>query len=231
MSEASHGHHSTMTDSEYVLTYEPLVSFLGAALGETTEVVLHDVANLDSSVVAIANGHVTGRGIGSPATDLILRALRTEQYEGRDFVTGYMVSSSVPNRLRSATYFIRRDGRIVGTLCINSDQTLLRSLEALVGRIGDSYFEEAGDDTRTETAEKPEFIGQSLSEMTTSAIDTALGTRPFPVSHYTQEDRLDVVKLLEEDGFFQLRGAVTELAGRLGVSEPSIYRYLKQIRA
>lgn len=223
---------SSLTDSEYVLKYASLVEFLGVAFGKTTEVVLHDAANLDESVVAIANGHVTGREIGSPATDLILRAMRTEQYKGRAYVTGYMaVSSTTAKRLRSATYFIRRDGRLVGALCINSDQTLLRSLEALVTQIGDVHFEENNAEDKGTIGEKPEYIGQSISDMTSSAIDGALNMRPFPVTHYTPEDRLKVVEYLEEDGFFQLKGAVTELAGRLGVSEPSIYRYLKQIRA
>lgn len=220
-----------LTDSEYVFRFASLVEFLGAAFGKTTEVILHDVANLDESVVAIANGHVTGRDIGSPATDLILRAMQTEQYAGRTYVTGYMaVSSSVGNRLRSATYFIRRGGRLVGALCINTDQTLLRSLEALVTQIGDAHFERNDAEDKGTIGEKPEYIGQSISDMTTSAIDAALNVHPFPVTHYTPEDRLQVVEYLEEDGFFQLKGAVTELAGRLGVSEPSIYRYLKQIR-
>ncbi|WP_230198317.1 helix-turn-helix transcriptional regulator [Flaviflexus massiliensis] len=223
--------HLELNDSEYVMSFAPLVTFLGEALGRATEVVLHDVADLDHSVVAIANGEVTGRKVGSPATDLIIRAVHTKQYDNREFVTGYTVNSDVPRSLRSATYFIRKDGRIVGALCLNADQTLLRNLDALVSQIGNAYFSNLDDRDQETEEEKPELIANSISEITSTAIDTAFGQRPYPVAHYTQEDRLEIVRILDEDGFFQLRGAVSVLASRLLVSEPTIYRYLKQSRS
>ncbi|MDN6271045.1 MAG: helix-turn-helix domain-containing protein, partial [Tetragenococcus koreensis] len=45
----------------------------------------------------------------------------------------------------------------------------------------------------------------------------------------TQEAKMDIVKTLEEKNIFQLKGAVTETAGLLNVSEPTIYRYRKLI--
>ena len=40
-------------DSEVIASYIPLVSFLGEVVGRNTEVVLHDLADIDASVVAI----------------------------------------------------------------------------------------------------------------------------------------------------------------------------------
>ena len=40
--------------------YCELVGFLGKVLGQDYEVVLHDLSNMDNSVVAVANGHVSG---------------------------------------------------------------------------------------------------------------------------------------------------------------------------
>ena len=222
----------SLTDSQYVARFAPLVDFLGAALGPTTEVVLHDVADLDASVVAIANSHVSGRKVGSPATDLMLRVLRAGKADQRPYVTGYSaLSSTGASHLRSATYFIRRESRIVGMLCINADQTLLKSLEKLTGEIAEAFF--AGEDgpTKLQATEGSETLSTSIADITSGAIRTALATRPVTVDHYSAEDRLAVVKLLDDGGFFQLKGAVADLAGALQISEPSISRYLRQVRA
>ncbi|WP_070740748.1 helix-turn-helix domain-containing protein [Corynebacterium sp. HMSC073D01] len=56
------------------------------------------------------------------------------------------------------------------------------------------------------------------------------GSRSVDVDHYSTEDRLAVVKLLDDDGYFQLKGSVADLANALEISEPSIYRYLRQVR-
>ena len=68
-------------DSEVIASYIPLVSFLGEVVGRNTEVVLHDLADIDASVVAIVNGEVSGRTVGSPATDLVLRELEEDSGE------------------------------------------------------------------------------------------------------------------------------------------------------
>src|SRR5688572_22137566 len=44
----------------------PIVRMLGTMVGNHIEVVLHDMAKPESSIVAIANGHVSGRRIGNP---------------------------------------------------------------------------------------------------------------------------------------------------------------------
>ena len=61
--------------------YCELVGFLGKVLGQDYEVVLHDLTNMDNSVVAVANGHVSGRKIGSPMNENGLRLIRTEAWK------------------------------------------------------------------------------------------------------------------------------------------------------
>lgn len=43
----------------------------------------------------------------------------------------------------------------------------------------------------------------------------------------TQEAKVEIVEILEEKNIFQLKGAVSEVAKLLRVSEPTIYRYRK----
>lgn len=46
----------------------------------------------------------------------------------------------------------------------------------------------------------------------------------------TMEQRLEIIKELDEKNVFQLKGAVSDVAKVLNVSEPTMYRYLKQIK-
>ncbi|RBP99343.1 helix-turn-helix transcriptional regulator [Bifidobacterium xylocopae] len=128
-------------DRRYVQAFKPLVAFLGQVCGPLTEIALHDASRPDSSIVAIANGQVSGRTVGSPATDLMLRILGRGKAENRDYIAGYAghaANSDIP--LLSSTYFIRRQGRIVGMLCINRDQSALAALSRAVVDVRDSYF-------------------------------------------------------------------------------------------
>ena len=60
-----------MTDLLY--SYKTTVKFLGSVLGPDYEVVLQDLSNINHSVIAIENGHISGRTIGSPLTSAVFR--------------------------------------------------------------------------------------------------------------------------------------------------------------
>ena len=121
-------------DSEIVASYIPLVSFLGEVVGRNTEVVLHDLVDIDASVVAIVNGEVSGRTVGSPATDLVLRELEEDSGEQVPYRVHYTARAG-GRTLASSSFFIRRDGRLIGMLCVNTDHTLMRRLESLVAEV------------------------------------------------------------------------------------------------
>lgn len=54
----------------------PLIKGIAKALGPNCEVVLHDLYDVEHSLVAIENNHITGRKIGDPSTNLGLEVLR-----------------------------------------------------------------------------------------------------------------------------------------------------------
>ena len=79
----------------------PVVQGLAEMFGPDCEVVLHDVARVPHSIVAIENGSVTGRTVGDVPTDLMLRTLRHAD-EAQDV------------RL----YLTSRDGKILKSLAV-----------------------------------------------------------------------------------------------------------------
>jgi len=102
--------------------YLPLVDFIAECMGENTEVVLHDLTDYHQSVVAIRNGNISGRSVGSPITDLSLKVLKAAIFEQVPYMANYQGVAKNGHMLKSSTYFIKDDSeRFVGMLCVNTD--------------------------------------------------------------------------------------------------------------
>lgn len=102
--------------------YAVLVEFLGEILGDGCEVLLHDCSDFNESIVAVANSHISGRSLGGPATDLVLRIWKSKRYEHTDYYTNYTSYSSDGRAFRSSTFFVRNtSGQVIALLCINQD--------------------------------------------------------------------------------------------------------------
>lgn len=223
-----------LDDSDaYVRSFVPLVEFLGAALGPSAEVVLHDAARPDNSVIAIVNGHVSGRRVGSPATDLMLKVLRDGTRDNRDYVIGYTGRTPQHDRLIvSSTFFIRYNGRIVGTLCINTDRTAFNTLRNSIEQFAHAYFDSSASEPQDSTGEpREENLVVSVSDMASQEIEAMSAARGgLPAEKFSVDDRMTVMRTLNDRGYFHFKGAIGKVASRLGVAESTAYRYLHAVQ-
>jgi predicted transcriptional regulator YheO len=201
----------------------PVVRGLAEMFGPECEVVLHDVARLPHSIVAIENGSVTGRSVGDVPTDRMLRSLRNAD-ESRD--VRLYISSHEGKILKSLAVTLRdEDGRPYGLLGVNHDvsemvqaQRVLSGLTA-VGRLGGGAATESDEifagDIRDVVAG---MVTQILAEM---------GKNPSAMS---REEKMEVVKRLEERGAFLVKRSAEQVAEALDLSRYTIFAYLKEIR-
>lgn len=180
------------------------------------EVVIHDLADLEHSIVWI-EGDVTHRRIGGSMTDLGLELVQAG--ETQDL---FVYRSQVDGKtLQSSSVFLRdQDGRAWGSFCINFNITPLlqfqRYLESMVPVSPKADFKERFTDDIEETLHQlildaTERIGKPLSEL-------------------TREERLELVRALEHKGAFLVRRAVPFIAQHLNVTRYTIYNYLAEIR-
>ena len=65
--------------NELLKPYMPLVDFLADYLGSNAEVLLHDLTNLEHSIVKIRNGHISGRKEGTPVQTLPCGSCRSRR--------------------------------------------------------------------------------------------------------------------------------------------------------
>jgi len=197
-----------------------IVPGLARVLGDGAEVVLHELSHPQDSVVAIA-GNVTGRKVGAPLTDLVLRLMRAGQV-GDDLIN-YPSRSADGKVLRSSTIFIRDEqGELIGCLCINFDITKWM--------IAKHVIEGYCHTTPLGGGAQETFI-QDVEVMLRSNIQEVIEQGGIPVSMMKKEDKLRVVKSLDERGIFLIKGAVENVAKFLDVSRYTIYNYLDEIRS
>ncbi|RFA17032.1 hypothetical protein B7R22_01695 [Subtercola boreus] len=223
--------------------YLALLPFLASLLGARTEIVLHDISDLSRSIIAVENGEMSGRSVGGPATDLVLKILQNHDYLERDYLTNYLAQSQTGGYFRSSTFFVRDDaGQVIGMLCLNVDdgplheaRQLLESITRTTGLLKSSgqapdaahAASSAGSSAGTEVAER---LSLSVDELTRDNVARTVSRLGVDGSRMTPDEKVQAVRELDSVGIFLMKGAVSHAAVELHVSEPTVYRYLKLAR-
>ncbi len=212
--------------------YGVLVDFLGQALGSDYEIVLHDLSDGNNAVVAIANGQISGRGLGAPLTNLALRFLADKEYVHQNYKIGYRGISAHHTQLCSSTMFLKdAQGTPIGMLCINYDPARgIAAANAVLSMCGLPPVTAAAAQSESAPVATENFVG-SLPDSVRAAIEEVTGTPGIPASRLTMEEKIKIVDALNQGGLFYLKGAVSEVAAQLGSSEATIYRYLSKLKA
>ena len=228
--------------------FVPLVDFLGKILGPKTEVVLQNVRDFSHSVVAIANGNLSGRTIGSPATDLVLHIWRNHEYDQHNYLTHYAGYTIQGHPMVSSTLFVRNSrGRVIGFLCINFDSSAFRQASKELRRAS-AYLDALGladpaavlNDDRAASEESDaetgtgqltrEVLSVNTDEVVTHNIAEFAAELGIPPARMNRQERLQLITRLDGSGVFLVKGSVDTVARALEISSPSVYRYLHTIR-
>ncbi|MDR1264378.1 MAG: PAS domain-containing protein [Propionibacteriaceae bacterium] len=194
-----------------------LVEPLAATMPGECEVVLHDLDQLPNSIIAIAGG-LTGRQVGGPATDRLLRDHAQGVYSTR---LGYAGRGPDGQALRSSTVIVRDSAdRPVAALCLNNDTRSWR----LAAELARSML------PWTETGEPAaETMLPDVDALAHQVLRQAVEAAAVPVELMRKRHKLAVVRDLKERGFFTLRESVETAAQALGVTRFTVYNYLNQL--
>lgn len=204
-------------------TLAALVDPLSRTLPADTEVVLHDLRRLPNSIVAIA-GDVTGRSVGGPATDRLLR----EAAAGRLGTTvGYETRLPDGRALRCTTVVVPdAAGTPLAALCINADVMIWHAVkaiaESMVGESSAVKGEAPGDAS-------PERFVRDIDELAQHLLAEAIETSGAPVDLMQKKHKIAVVQDLKDKGFFLLKESVEMAAAALQVTRFTIYNYLNEL--
>jgi predicted transcriptional regulator YheO len=217
-------------------SYMQLVDFLGHCFGENTEVVLHDFKDINHSIIKIHNGHISGRTIGDPLTSFAISKMKDKGKEGPPYYLDYLSMSKNGTPLRSNSFFILdRHGNPRGMLCINTDVTKYQQAAELLQKLAflpsakSTGLENRVNGGNNNGSSNIEALHLSARDVINEIIYDVTQSREISVERLTVDEKVEIVRRLNEEKFFLIKGAVSEAAAILNISVATVYRYLSKI--
>lgn len=199
---------------------------LGSVVPRNVEILLHDLEHPERSVVAIVNGHLSGRRVGSPILaapeqDQGFKALiqaSADQQGCAPVVLPDYPTTLKGRSLRSATAIFRdRNGHPFASLCVNTDVTGLDAAMAFL-----QHFQPLGA-TPAATDEAAD-----MTALMAGIIQDAL--QRSGQGRMNKQAKVEAVRIMQERGLFIVKGGVEKAAEALGVTRYTVYNYLEQLR-
>ncbi len=186
--------------------------------GKNCEVVIHDMKNDNTSILYIANQHVTQREVGDKLDFLGTKELDT-LHRGVDLINRKGQSKN-SHSIKSSTFHVEGDDYHFA-LGINYDYTNMMMVHNVV-----SDMIQVGDPVNGEELEKDENLEGKLDELFTEAVDYIGKPMPF----MRKQERVKMIKYLYDKGAFSIHKSIPSIADKMNVSRYTIYNYIKEIK-
>jgi predicted transcriptional regulator YheO len=217
------------TEKEQIFnTLKQLADLMTRMFGDNCEVVIHDLTTEKMQLVYIT-GDVTRREPGAPVTDVVAKYLIRD---GDGVVDRHCFKTLTDDgrELKSSTSYIRdSSGKVMAAFCINFNTTdHHNAIQLLQNFVNKGAVAQGASGSEEDRPEKMSFsIDHTVDSIFEQSV-AEIGKRPASMN---TDEKVRLVKILEGKGAFQIRGVVNQVALRLGVSNFTIYNYLKKIRA
>ncbi len=196
-----------------------LIQGLAKHFGEGCEFVLHDYTKDASSIVAIANGQVTGRAVGNGERRIGLRIMPGKEEEDGRY--NYVTQTQDGRFLRSSTIHLRDDsGKVMGALCVNFDITELISSRNFLDRfikMNPASFQQDPADA---------VFFDNVEDLLVAMIADSINYVGVPVAHMTREHKIEGINYLNRRGAFKIKNAASVVAKYYDISRYTIYNYI-----
>ena len=204
-----------------------LAKALSAQFGPNCEVVIHDLQSNDpdSSIVAIENGHVSGRKIGDGPSHVVLEALEAMnngEKPGDDRLS-YLAKTADGKTLKSTTVYIRdEDQAPIGIFSINYDITLMLAMEETLRQFTATAPEEPED--------SPAPITHNVSDLLDELIEQSVKRVGKPVALMTKEEKVKAIGFLNDTGAFLITKSGNKVCKYFGISKYTLYSYMEEAK-
>jgi predicted transcriptional regulator YheO len=209
-----------MTKTEAFEFLDRMAKGIATMFGDQCETLVHEIQGQKIVNVVVYNGHVSGRTPGSTLsiygndTSLDEESLGNLNLE-QDYVNQMVVTPS-GKTMKSSTFHLRGEDYHYA-LGINYDITVLGQMNHVMENL-----------LRTEETLRASLIGNGASGLD-EIFETCLEVVNRPLEQMQKTDRIALVELLKEKGFFQMQKSVPYAAERLGVTKYTIYNYLNEL--
>ena len=204
-----------LTESKRLELLRQEAAGIAAQFGSGCEVVVHDLSrHPDHSIVAIFNGHVTGRKVGDGASHVVLEQLRSQDQTTKDHLC-YLTKTPDGKILKSSTIYIRNSrGKVAAILAINYDISRLMMVENAIA-----------DLISTPQPAEPEKI-VNVNDLLEELIQQSVALVGKPVVLMNKEDKIRAIQFLSQNGAFLVTKSGDKIAKYFGISKYTLYSYI-----
>ncbi|PPS68729.1 MULTISPECIES: helix-turn-helix transcriptional regulator [Streptomyces] len=216
------GHDLNVERDAILAALKPVVHGIAATFGPVCDVVLHDYRHPERSVVAVA-GAVTGRTVGGAMSEIGMRVLAGGDEVSDELNDVSRTRNGTP--VKSSTMVLRDStGAVFGALCINVDVGAVTQVHDLLGAL-------AGVGAAAPAELPTTTFGNDIDSVVDALVDAHRSRQRGSWAELDRAERVELFGGLDSRGVFAVRGAVEQVAARLGISRASAYTYLSRARA
>ena len=190
--------------------------------GSNCEVVVHDMTPSDPehSIVAIENGHVTGRRLGDGPSHVVWEALKADPKKIDDRLS-YLTRTEDGKILKSSTIFIRdAEGKVVGLFAINYDITVMKAMEDQLRLFTSPDIPE----------EEPQKIIHNVNDLLEELIKQSVKLVGKPATLMNKEDKVKAIRFLNDSGAFLITKSGQRVCNFFGISKYTLYTYIDEAK-
>ena len=210
----------TLVDQQILNSYCGLIQGLSDYLGDGYEIVLHSLASLENSVIAIVHGEYTGRTVGAPITNRALEMLKYFRETGESYNT-YFSTNQNGEPLKSTTIAIRGESnRIIGLLCMNFYLNT-KFVDILNGFLSNEKSIAATPQDNSE------IFASNVDDMIYYTLDSVRKEVYSDPNISASNKNKAIICSLYDKGIFKIKDSVPKIADRLGISKNTVYLHLR----
>ena len=196
-----------------------LARALSAQFGPNCEVAIHDLtSDSDSTIIAIENGHVTGRHVGDGASEIALKALKSKK-DAEDNLN-YLTRTQDGRLLKSSSVYLRdENGSVIALLSINYDITSLSHATSILTQFI-STAQKGPDAGNIDT------IFSNVTDLLERLIEESVEHVGKPVALMSKEDKIKAMRFLDEKGAFLIKKSGDKISKYYDISKYTMYNYI-----
>lgn len=198
---------------------ERLAKGIAELFGENCEVTVHDLSGgHENTIIAIENGHVTGRHIGDGASELVLKAIKDKANPVQDQYN-YLARTKEGRMVKSSSVYVRDEhNKPLGLFGINYDITDLMMAQRTL--------ENAVRVTKPEDEQSIGTITTSVTDLLDQLIEEADAFIGKPVAMMTKDDKTRAIQHLNDKGAFLIKKAGDKVSKHFDISKYTLYNYM-----
>lgn len=200
-----------------------VVDGIALFLGEGCEVALHSLENPEKALIKIVNNHHTRREVGAPLTDHGAQLILDYKENKGKVTSTYTTTSASGDPMRSVFTVITNEEGPIGLLGINFNMNIPLA-EFL------STFSLFNRPVARDSQTAAQSTANSIDDLVYNAVNKMVHKISSDTGIPNHEKNKYIVFGLQENGIFEIKGAVVQVAEELHLSKFTIYSYIRELK-